>query len=56
MLSLSSVAWPQLFPTEDVEQAFTIIGYPTNILVLLNGRECVVTHQANDAFFKRYVH
>ncbi len=49
----SGMTWPQVLLTDEIGKYFKIAGYPTNILVLPNGHSCVVTHQVNDAFFKR---
>lgn len=52
----SGMTWPQVFLTDDVEKYFEIAGYPTNVLILPNGRECLTTHSISDAFFKMYLH
>jgi hypothetical protein len=49
------MTWPQVFLTDDVEKAFKIRTYPTNILILPNGRECLIGHQVTDTFFKMLV-
>ena len=52
----SGLTWPQVLLTDDVEKHFKIAGYPTNVLILPNGRECLITHSINDDFFKMYLH
>ncbi len=45
------IEWPQLLMTSDVEKRFKIFGYPTNILVLPDGKVCVRTMSVDDRFF-----
>ena len=52
----SGLTWPQVLLTEDVERYFQPAGYPTNLLILPNGRECLITHSLSGAFFKMYLH
>lgn len=51
----NGITWPQIELTDTIEEKFMIRSYPTNILILPNGEECLILHQVNDLFFKQYV-
>jgi len=49
------INWPQIKLTDKIEKKYMIRSYPTNILILPSGEECVILHQVNELFFKQYL-
>lgn len=47
--------WQQVFLDTKARDVFPIHAFPTNMLILPNGQECIVTQTVSDAFFDRYV-
>jgi thiol-disulfide isomerase/thioredoxin len=56
LIADSSITWPQLPLSDGLERKLRITGYPTNILIYPNGKDCLVIHSINDVFFERYLH
>ena len=52
----SSITWPQLCLTAELEQKFRIYSYPRNILVFPDGVNALITDSVNDQFFQKNVH
>lgn len=48
--------WPQLLLDKKAREVFPVKGFPTNMLVLPDGQECIVTQTVSDAFFDKFVH
>ncbi len=55
LIADSSITWPQLFLSDELERKLRVSGYPTNILIFPNGRECLIIGSVNDVFFGMYV-
>lgn len=49
------ITWPQILLGDKVAEKLRIRGFPTNILIFPNGRECLVTGAVSDSFFEMYV-
>ena len=52
----SGIHWPQLRLDRTAREIFPVKGFPTNMLILPDGTECIVTQTVSDAFFDKYVH
>lgn len=55
MIRDSSITWPQIALSKQMEERFKIDSYPTNILISPNGKEVLRTHVVNDKFFESNV-
>jgi thiol-disulfide isomerase/thioredoxin len=55
LIADSSITWPQLPLSDVLERKLRITGYPTNILIFPNGKDCLVIHSINHVFFERYL-
>ena len=49
------IKWPQLYLPDDIEKMFSIRGYPTNVLIFPNGRDCAITNSVNESFFDKFI-
>jgi len=49
------ITWPQIQLEGEIVQEFKTPGFPTNILIFPDGRECLVTGSVSDSFFDMYV-
>jgi thiol-disulfide isomerase/thioredoxin len=52
----SAMSWPQALLDKKASDMFPVRAFPTNILILSNGQECILTQTLSDAFFDRFVH
>ena len=52
----SAMSWPQAFLDKKASDIFPVRAFPTNILILPNGQECILTQTLSDAFFDKFVH
>jgi thiol-disulfide isomerase/thioredoxin len=52
----SAMSWPQAFLDKKASDMFPVRAFPTNILILPNGQECILTQTLSDAFFDKFVH
>ncbi len=50
------MVWPQALLDGEAAQVFPVHAFPTNMLILPNGEECIVTQTLSDAFFEKFVH
>lgn len=56
VIRTSGIAWPQIFLSSENKEKFDIRLFPTNILILPAGNECIILHGAvSGAFFDRYM-
>jgi thiol-disulfide isomerase/thioredoxin len=55
VIAESGMHWQQLFLDKKARDVFPVHAFPTNMLILPNGQECIVTQTVSDAFFDRYV-
>jgi thiol-disulfide isomerase/thioredoxin len=51
----SSISWPQIHLSEAMEERFKVYAFPTNILILPNGREAIRTMVIGDRFFQKNI-
>lgn len=51
----NQIDWPQLVLSDSLEKRFRITGYPTNILILPDGKRCVLTNGVTQLFFENYI-
>jgi thiol-disulfide isomerase/thioredoxin len=49
------VSWTQIPITTENAKIFNVRGYPSNILIFPNGKDCVSLNQVNTLFFKTYI-
>ena len=49
------ITWPQILLGDEVAEKLGIRGFPTNILIFPNGRECLITGAVSGSFFDMYV-
>ena len=52
----SAMTWPQVLLDKKASEIFPVHGFPTNLLILPNGQECILTQTLSDAFFDKFVH
>ncbi len=52
----SAMSWPQALLDKKASDMFPVRAFPTNILLLPNGQECILTQTLSDAFFDKFVH
>jgi thiol-disulfide isomerase/thioredoxin len=55
VIAESGMHWQQLFLDKKARDVFPVHAFPTNMLILPNGQECIVTQTVSDAFFDKYV-
>jgi thiol-disulfide isomerase/thioredoxin len=51
----SAMFWPQLLLDAKANGVFPVRAFPTNMLILPDGQECILTQTLSDAFFDRFV-
>ena len=56
MIKDSSISWPQIILSKEIEKKFKITGYPTNILIMPNGRDAILTTSLDAIFFENNIH
>jgi thiol-disulfide isomerase/thioredoxin len=55
MISEKGIKYAQIILTEELEVNFKIKGFPTNILILPDGTEAIITGEITSEFFDEYV-
>jgi len=55
MISDMGIKYPQILLSEKLEKQFKITSYPTNILILPNGREGIITQGISSVFLDKNV-
>lgn len=49
------IEWPQVLMTEEIGHLFKIQGYPTNLLILPDGKTYLQAYGVSVAFFEKYI-
>ncbi len=52
----SAMSWPHFLLPEELKKKFKIEGFPTNILILPNGRNLIVAGNLSNTSLKEYIH
>ena len=53
MIDNKKITWPQVLLDAELEKKFKITGFPTNILILPDGKNCMVTSYISPASIKK---
>ena len=51
----SNITWPQIILSDELETKFKIKGYPTNILILPDGKNIITRGALNEYFFSNNI-